>query len=154
MADLDLDEVRAARAEQEPDPGHTVKLLGRVWRLPARLPRAVTDAALSADGFDFDNEADIERAARLSGMVARSLLGDQYPDFLEAGATEEDILFLVEQVVKKVYGVDPGEASASSGSSSSTSGRSRRTSNGSTGSTSARRSSVKSRSRRAASGTS
>jgi hypothetical protein len=118
---LDLDAARAARAETRGDPP-TVVLAGETFTLPPEMPMRYMWTLLDGDD-----------------MAALKVLFDgQLDRFLACDLTREDLLALLDGV-PHLYGLRPGELSASDGSSSGTSSHSRPTSPATTRSTSAKR---------------
>jgi hypothetical protein len=117
--DLDLDELRAARSEAD-KATRSVQFGGERFEFPVRMPLEFGDL-LNAGRF---------------GAAFRALLGDADGDrFLAHRPDDLDLQVLSE----RLYGVEQGEALASSSSSNGTSRRSRPTSNGSIRSTSPKR---------------
>jgi hypothetical protein len=108
--EIDLDAARAARAEAAGEPP-TVKLSGRTFTLPHEL--GVRFATIIADG-------DVEEAVRY-------LFNGQADAFWELDPHPEDIKAFFAGL-RTVYGIDPGESSASSTSSGNGGGPSRPTS--------------------------
>lgn len=133
MATLDLDAERAARAETPG--GHTLRVGGREFALPAELPHGFGQACIEAPA---KGEEGVARALRL-------LFGGQYDDLVDQRLTDPDIADLFNKL-PALYGLDGlGESSASNGSSPSTGSRSRPTSKRTTASTSGKRAGAKRR---------
>ena len=120
---VDLDAQRAARAELAEQRG--IRLGGEDFVLVSELPLDTISIARSGD---------FERA--LGGLLADESDLDRLMSVRPTIADFESILAVV-------FGVDPGEATASSPRSKSTGRRSRPTSGGSTASTSAKRAGAK-----------
>lgn len=138
MVEIDLDAVRAARAEASGE-GHVLTLLGVRLTLPAKCPLAYLDLFLEAELAE--TEGDQERLGMEATRAAKRLLGpEQWRALLNAGADGDDLAVLVEGIAK-AYGFAVGESPASPDSSRPTGDRARPTSNGSTASTSRKRSS-------------
>lgn len=115
------------RARQEADDDCPVAIFGGIeYKLPASPPAA---ALVGIGRMQSGNLAGLEEA-----LVA--LFGDNLQTILDAGFDMEDF----GPIFQDLYGIDPGESSASGGSSSTTSRPSKQTSNGTTASTSPRRS--------------
>src|SRR6266540_3503795 len=121
MADrhIDLDAMRAARAEVEGEPV-TLTFGGKTFALPKTLPIAFAVA--------------LERDSTTEAL--RALLGEQVDEFLGLGADYSDLADLMAAVVKLYTGRSPGESGASPVSSGNGGRRSRRTSRTSTAPTS------------------
>lgn len=126
---LDLDALRAARAEAIKEP-RTVRFGGKVWDLPDEL--SLDTVIAMAQGHTTE--------------PLQQILGDQWEDFKAVGLTANDFHAFVAGI-DAIYGAAAGEASASPASSTTTGTRSRPTSNGSTASTSRRASGAKTGSR-------
>jgi len=127
MARIDLNQLRAARAEQTREP--YVIVVGdppEEFTIPHQRDWPVEVG-------EFLGVGDMRRAMQV-------LVGKQWDQLKTHALTIGDLEDLMEAIVNSSGIAELGEALASSGSSASTSPPSRPTSSGSTGSTSARRS--------------
>lgn len=91
---IDLDAARAARAEASKE-APMIRFAGSDWTLPVELPWALAEAAA-------DTSAETAIAA------VKSLLGAQWPAFVAAGPTIEDMRVMLEHIAE-IYAVDPGK---------------------------------------------
>jgi hypothetical protein len=89
---IDLDAARAARAEAQGEVP-TVRFGGVDWKLPAELPWALAEAAASG------------RTEDAMGAV-KSLLGEQWPEFVKLNPTIEDVRILLEGIGTVYVGED------------------------------------------------
>lgn len=123
---IDLDAAKAARMEAAGEP-HIFVFGGKEFELPHELP--VRFGYLIID--------DVEEAMRC-------VLDGQADEFWALEPSNQDISELLMQF-RAVYGIGPGESSASAGSSTNGGSRSRPTSPAATRSTSAKRASARRR---------
>lgn len=81
---IDLDAARIARAEATGE-APTVRFGGRDWVLPAELPWALAEASASGNPQD-------------AMLAVKSLLGEQWVEFVGLNPTMSDIQVLVEGI--------------------------------------------------------
>jgi hypothetical protein len=122
-AHLDLDAMRAAKAEVLGDPPH-VTIGGELYEFPPDLPFAVAEAAAS------------DPNPRL--ILAKLLGEEQAASFFANDLYMSEVLKLVEWLLEDAYGTSLGELGASSPPAEPIGARSRPTSNGSITSISAK----------------
>lgn len=134
MSRIDLNQLRAARAEQAREP-HVITV-GEPPKTEHDPPNEFTvphDIDWPVEVSEWLGRGDLRRAMQV-------LVGDQWEQLKRHNLTMGDINDLFNAMLEAGGVADVGEASASNGSSPTASPSSRPTSNGSTDSTSAKRS--------------
>lgn len=111
MGQIDLDKLSAARRESGKEQP-TVKFGGIVFTLPHEMPFAVVEAVHVMSLADADNPDDSASSANAMTGIARALFGTRYKEFLELGASTEDVNELLGHIAE-AYAVSPGESEAS-----------------------------------------
>jgi hypothetical protein len=109
---INLDKARAARAAKREANGKApvVVLGGQRFTLPVELPFSVANLMVKVGTLSQKNDT-----AGLEGIIEkiiRSMVGDQYDEFMKHLPSLDDITELFEGMLKE-YGLSPGESTAS-----------------------------------------
>lgn len=108
MTTIDLDAARAAREKQRKEPPPPVTFGGVTFVMPSEPPLALMDAARVV----LENAADGSAVLSAVSKMGRALFGDRYDEFIELGASAEDLRTLIEELMS-AYGMTLGESQAS-----------------------------------------
>lgn len=90
---IDLDTARSARNEAKKN-NPKIKFNGKTYDLPNELPWMIVESAASQDSNQIINSL-------------KSLLGEQWDEFVKSGVSVADMTVLLENIAT-VYAIDPG----------------------------------------------
>lgn len=112
---IDLDAARAARREASGEPAPTIFFSEKEFTLPLEIPFEVAER-MGKMGAAAESNNNLEVADGFRDVL-RLLLGEQFDEFMSFRPSAQDLMALVDGVVKAYGFADAGESQASATSS-------------------------------------